>query len=532
MEMDIELGAQVIRSYETAMTDRKNWDAHWDEVAKYVVPRKDNIYGQATPGEKRANRLFDSEGIRSNDELAAALHGMLTNPSLIWFNLSTGDNELDRNKNVSAWLFDTTNKMIRALNNSNFQTEILETYTDLGSIGTTVLRIEEDEDEIVRFHSSPIYPTAVEEDSRGRIDTVIRKFEYNLRQIYMEYGKEIFDEDERRGMSQDPNFKFEVIHEVSPRSKEERKGKVGKEAMPFKSIHVLVQTQKVLRESGFEEFPYAIPRWTKTNEEKYGRSPAMKALADIKMMNATKKTYIQASQLASAPPLQIPDNAFLAPLNLKPFGRNYKRSGMKDKVEPLFTGGAIQISIELMDRIKETIRNAFFIDKLNLVENDRMTATEVMQRRDEQLRLLGPILGRLSRELLKPIIDRVYGIMDRKNMFKDLPAEIEDPNLDIKYVSSIAQAQLTAQSENIVRAIQATGVVLEFQPEVMDNIDGDALLKHNIDIYNVDPSIIRKDKEVEGMREQRAQAQQAQEGQEQMGAEADVINKVGQVDQE
>ena len=112
-EVEIELGARVVKMFDVLTTDRKNWDAHWDEVAKYVVPRKDNVYGQATPGEKRANRLFDSEGIRSNDELAAALHGMLTNPSLIWFNLSTGDTELDRNKNVSAWLFDTTNKMIR-----------------------------------------------------------------------------------------------------------------------------------------------------------------------------------------------------------------------------------------------------------------------------------------------------------------------------------------------------------------------------------------------------------------------------------
>jgi len=96
---DMEAGDAVLKLYDSLVM---NWDSHWDEVAKYVVPRKDNVYGQASPGEKRANRLFDTEGIRANDDLAAALHGMLTNPSLIWFNLSTGDNELDRNKNVSA----------------------------------------------------------------------------------------------------------------------------------------------------------------------------------------------------------------------------------------------------------------------------------------------------------------------------------------------------------------------------------------------------------------------------------------------
>jgi len=526
-----EVGALVLKLFDVLMTDRKNWDSHWDEVAKFVVPRKDNVYGQASPGEKRANRLFDSEGIRANDELAAFLHGMMTNPSQIWFNLSTGDNELDRNKNVSAWLYDTTNKMIRALNNSNFQTEILETYTDLGSIGTTVLRIEEDDDEIIRFHSSPIYSVAIDENSKGVIDTVIRKFEYSLRQIIQEYGEDMLSEDERTGMSADPNQKFEIVHMVSPRGDKDRLGKIGTSKMKFKSVHVLRQGQKVLRESGFEEWPYAVPRWSKTNEEKYGRSPAMKSLSDIKMINSMKKVSIQSAQLAGAPPLQIPDNGFLTPLNLQPFGRNYKRQGLKDKVEPLFVGGNVNISIEFIEMIKQTIRAAFFIDKLNLVENDRMTATEVMQRRDEQFRLLGPILGRLTRELLKPIIDRVYGIMERKELFKDLPSEIENAKLDIKYVSSIAQAQLTTQSENIVRAIQATGVILEFQPEVMDNIDGDALLKHNIDIYNVDPSVIRKDKEVEGIREGRAKQQQQAAEQEQMQAEAETINKVGQVDE-
>jgi len=417
--------------------------------------------------------------------------------------------------------------MIRQLNNSNFQTEILETYTDLGSIGTTLLRIEEDDDEVIRFHSSPIYSTGIEEDSRGRIDTVVRSFKFNLRQILQEYGEDSLSEEERQGLS-DPNEEFEIVHMVTPRSKDELKDKA---TMPFKSIHVLRQQQKILRESGFEEFPYAVPRWSKTNEEKYGRSPAMKALADIKMINAMKKVSIQTAQLSGAPPLQIPDNGFLTPLDLKPFGRNYKRQGMKDKIEPIFTAGNIGVSLEFIEVIKQTIRSAFFADKLNLVESDRMTATEVMQRRDEQLRFLGPILGRLSRELLKPIIDRVYGIMERKGLFKELPEEIESPKLDIKYVSSIAQAQLTAQSENIVRAIQATGVVLEFQPEVMDNIDGDALLKHNVDIFNVDPSVMRKDKEVADIRKQRSEAAQQESQQQQMQAEAETINKVGAVDE-
>ena len=523
--------ARILKQYASLKAERGNWESHWDEVAKYIVPRKDNVYGQASPGEKRANRLFDSEAIRANDELASALHGMLTNPSLIWFGLSTGDKSLDRDIEVGKWLHDTTQRIIRALNESNFQTEILETYQDLGSVGTSTIRIEEDEDEVVRFNSAPVYGVVIDEDNKGRIDTVIREFEYNLRQIIMEYGEDALDEDVRRNLSRDPNQKFKIIHVVAKRPISERGMEIGTKGMPFKSVHVMVQDQIILRESGFEEFPYAIPRWSKTNCEMYGRSPGMKALSDVKMINSMKKVSIQSAQLSAAPPLQVPDNGFLTPINLKPFGTTYKRPNMKEKIEPLFTAGDTRLSVEFMDMIVQAVRKAYHLDKLNLVENDRMTATEVNQRRDEQLRLLGPILGRLSRELLKPIIDRVYGIMERKGLFLDPPEALEQAsNLSINYVSSIAQAQLSVKADNMARALQSTAMIIEMQPEVMDNVDGDAYLKQNMEIFNVDPIIMRAEKEVEGMRQSRAEAQQKQAENENATAEADVINKIGQVE--
>ena len=36
-----------------------------------------------------------------------------------------------------------------------------------------------------------------------------------------------------------------------------------------------------------------------------------------------------------------------------------------------------------------------------------MTATEVIQRNEEKMRILGPVLGRLQSELLQPMILRV-----------------------------------------------------------------------------------------------------------------------------
>jgi len=521
-----EIAIKVCEDHERRKGELNLWATHWDEVAKYVVPKKDNVYGQAVVGEKRGNRLFDTEAILATDELAAAFSGLLTSPSITWFGLTSGMAEKDSDIEVSRWLHDTVRTMLNVINGSNFHTEIVETYTDLGSIGTNLLRIEEDDEDVVRFHSDVVYDVTLAENSKGVVDTVSRKFEFDLRQLEMEYG-DAFTPEEWEKISKDPKAKFKIIHEVSPRSKLDR-ARAGSMGFGFRSIHVLEKERKILREGGYEEFPYAVPRFSKCNGELYGRSPAMKALADIKMINAMKKVTIQGAQLAILPPLQAPDTGFLAPLRLEPASVNYRRNVM-DKAEPLFTGARPDIGLDLVQDTRAIIRKHFMLDKLQTPMLDRMTATEIIQRRDEMFRMLGPLLGRTDRELLKPVIDRVYKICERKGLLKPAPDALKSSNgkLTIKYLSPIAQAQMATQSENIVRAISATGSVIQMQPEIVDNIDGDKLLRHNFEIFNVDPKVLRTQREVKQLREARQAALAEQKRLEATQVEAEAVSKLG-----
>lgn len=527
----------VVKLHEQLKTSRSVWEGHWDEIAKFVIPRKDQVYGGEVSGEKRGNTLFDTEAISANDDLASALHGMLTNPSIIWFGLSTGEPELDADEEVAKWLFESTLATIKVMNQSNFQTEVHEAYLDLGSIGTTSLRIEEDEDDVVRYYCEPVYEVVLRENNKGRIDFVSREYDFDGRQIIQEFGDEMapdvlkYIQDK---MKANPSHKFCIIHQVSRRSKAEMEGQIGSKAFPISSVHVMKEGAKLLRESGFEMWPYATPRWSKLNSETYGRSPAMKALADIKLANSTKKVTIQGAQLAIAPPLQVPDNGFMSPLQVKPFGVNYYRSGSKDRIETLFNSGNVQMGEWLLNLVHASIKKHFMTDKLITPQLDRMTATETLQRRDEQLRFLGPQLGRMDTEFLKPIIDRTVYICGKKGKYKQMPEKLVeyvtqkgDMDLAIEYRSTIAQAQLITQSENIVRAINSTAFVVGSQPEVMDNIDGDKLLKKNFKTYNVDPGILRSESEVGKIRQQRQEAQQAQQDRENGVQEADAIQKLG-----
>ncbi len=535
-------GVALVKLHEQLKNDRTVWDDHWSQVARYVVPRKDNVYGQHVKGEKKGNTLFDTEAIAANDDLASALHGMLTNPSIIWFGLSTGDAKVDNDEEVKKWLFDSTLKTINIMNQSNFQTEIHEVYLDLGSIGTANLRIEKDPDTVVRYYSEPVYDVVLRENNRGIIDFVSREYEFDGRQVMQEFEGDMDSETEawiQKEIRANPNKKFKIIHQVSSRSAAEMKGQIGSKAFKVASTHVLKDSGKFLRESGFELWPYATPRWSKINVETYGRSPAMKTLADIKMANQIKKTTIQGAQLAVAPPIQIPDNGFLTPPQLKPFGVNYYRSGSKDRMEPVFTGGNPNVGIDILEQVHGMIQKHFMLDKLRTPQKDRMTATETLQHRDEQLRFMGPQLGRMDTELLKPTINRTVHLCGQAGVYDEMPDKLKafnkskggEASLVIEYRSTIAQAQLITQAENVVRAINSTAFVVGSQPEIMDNIDGDKLLKKNFKTYNVDPEVLRSTSEVKQIRQQRQEALEAQRQSEQSVQGADALQKVGKADE-
>ena len=59
---------------------------------------------------------------------------------------------------------------------SNFQQEIFEAYHDLICFGTACMMIEGDEDQILRFSTRHIKELYIQENDKGFIDTIYRKF--------------------------------------------------------------------------------------------------------------------------------------------------------------------------------------------------------------------------------------------------------------------------------------------------------------------------------------------------------------------
>jgi hypothetical protein len=255
----------------------------------------------------------------------------------------------------------------------------------------------------------------------------------------------------------------------------------------------------------------------------------MKTLPDIKMINQMMKVTIRSAQKVVDPPLMAPDDGIMGSVRTAPGAINYYRAGTTDRIEPLLTGARIDFGYQIMEDVRTRIRSAFFIDQLQLREGPQMTATEVMQRTEEQLRLLGPILGRQHNELLKPLIDRVFDILFRRGVLPTPPQSLSGVKLEVQYSSMIARAQKTSELESLNRMFATAAPILQIDQAVVDNFNPDAAIRYIANTLSLPYELMRDEKDVKKIRDARAQEAQAAQAQAQQMMDAETTAKMAPV---
>ena len=517
--MQTDLAKTLLKRFDRLKSNRQNWESHWQEVADYMQPRKADVTKTRSKGDKRTELIFDSSPLQAVELLAASLHGMLTNPATTWFSLRFKGGEFEDNDEAKAWLEDATEVMYNAINKSNFQQEIFELYHDLITFGTAAMFIEEDDEDTLKYSTRHINEMYISENDKGRIDTIFRKFKLTARAAIQKFGANVSDNIVTVN-KKDPYEEIEILHAIYPRSDFNPK-KQDKANMPFESVYLEAGTGDELSVSGFKEFPFVVPRYLKASHEIYGRSPAMTALPDVKMLNEMSKTTIKSAQKQVDPPLLVPDDGFILPVRTVPGGLNFYRAGTRDRIEPLNIGANTPLGLNMEEQRRDSIRNAFYVNQLMMQNGPQMTATEVIQRNEEKMRLLGPVLGRLQSELLKPLIDRTFALLLRKNLFRPAPDFLSGQDIEIEYVSPLAKAQKSAELQSIMRGIEILGSLANVAP-VFDHVNMDKLVKHLMDVVGVPQKVLKTQNEVQAKREQdqQQQAQQQQMAQMQQLAES------------
>jgi hypothetical protein len=529
----------MLRRWTALQTERSSWIAHWRELSDYLLPRSTRFYkSDRNKGTKKHNAIFDSTASRSLRILSAGMMSGMTSPARPWFRLALPDEDLMDYAPVKSWLAETQGRMLNVFARSNTYLMLHACYEELGAFGTSASVIMDDYDALIHHYQSPVGEFALATDYRGNVNTIYREFEKTVAELVAEFG---YDQCSRTTQALYNSGNLDawvpIIHGIEPRSDRDARKADGKNK-PWRSVYFEPGREdagdKVLRESGYDRFPGLAPRWHKMPGDVYGNSPGMEALGDIKQLQHEQLRKANAIDYQTKPPLQVPAGMKGRDLDYLPGGVTYVDApGAQNAVSTLFN---VQLDLQhlLFDiqDVRERIRGAFYADLFLMLASTvpgRMTATEVAERHEEKLLMLGPVLERLHNELLKPLIDETFTRMVQANLVPPPPEALQGVELDVEFVSMLAQAQRAIGVNGVDRFVGALGAVAQMRPEVIDKIDVDKWADSYSDMLGVDPDIIVASENVAIIRQQRAQAQAQAQQMQAAQMQADAAAKLGTV---
>lgn len=510
--MDIQA---VLRRHEVMVGERSTFESHWQEITERVLTRQSQWFGSKNPqGDKRTEKIFDSTAVLALTRFAAAMESISTPRAERWHRLIP-EWPLKEDRDAKAWLEMITDQLFRVRYSpaSNFASQAHEFYLGLGSIGTACMLVDDDPGKGIRYRNLHMSEIFLGESFQGKIDTVHRRFELSARQAVQQFGMDSLPEKIRQASVEKPDQRFAFLHCVYP-SEEVKSWRVDAAGMPFASRYISVDYKQDVLVSGYWEFPYMIGRYVVAPGETYGRSPAMDALSDIKMLNEMEKTMLRAAHRAVDPPLLTADDGVLGAFQIRPSAiipGGLAEDGTR-RVEALESRANLPLSIEISDQRRRTINDHFLVTLFQILAEDRtnMTATEVLQRAQEKGALLAPAAGRMQGEFLGPLIQREVGIMGRAGALPPPPESwlAMDGEYQVEYLSELSRAQRAGEGVGILRTIEGLAPIAQFDPSVYDRINGAEAAKVLAEVNGVPAKVLRSDEEVASIQQGRAQEQQ------------------------
>lgn len=533
--MQSESKLQRLRRLEGQLTRaRTPFEAHWQSLADYILPERYQRTQQAQQqrdGEEQHGEILDSTATQAAETLASGMMAGISSPARPWFALTLQDAALAEQWNVRAWLHACTQRMSDLFRGSNLYRELPTCYGDLGVFGSHAIGFLEDEESVFRFESYPLGSWWAAVDEKGRVDTFLRKLRMTARQIFQKFGQPDAKEEGARwgnisqtvrAAVQSGNLEdeFEVVHVVT-RNADYRPSSALAKHKRFSSCYYENGTgtdDKLLRESGFDEFPILVPRWTTVSTQSvYGRSRGMLALGDVRGLQAMEERSLMAAEHAVNPALLVPDDLAGEDINLLPGGRTIVSS--KENSRKVEVAHAVNFDLQKAElkqqQTRDRINRAFFADLfLMLAMSDRrqITAREIEERHEEKMLMLGPVLERVHAELHGPLVERGFQIMARRGEIPPPPPEIEGMPLKIEFVSILAQVQKQLGLAAIDRLITFAGGLVQQTGDaaVIDAINTDETFREYGKGLGVPPTLLRSPEEVEQLRAERGRQAQTQ----------------------
>lgn len=521
-----DLVRDIIETTKSLKSARTQLNLLWEEVAEVLAPERSG-FGLTTPATvRRGSAIYDTQPITAKRSLVNALGSMLRPKSAApgkWFDIVPEDEDLLDDRATKEWVEFAEERLWKALYNprAKFIEATGEVDDDLVTFGTGAGFISTRPDQkglsFRSFHLNSVY---LEVDSQNDVIAAYITERLTSKQAADKWGDENLgaktQEDLRSNTAQQTPKKFEFYWYVGTRHVRDPRIENNLN-MPIASCVIDVESEHKVVEEGFQEFPFFFPRWDTRSGEVYGRGPGVLALPDVLTLNQMGKTMLRGLHRAVDPPWLLPSDSMASAPNMAPGKVSYydakaiRKLGLSAPFQQMESRANIPWGLNAQATMREQLLALFYRNVLNLpISAPQMTATEVIQRREEFVREIGAVFGRLESDYTGPLVERAFNIMLRKGAFGDsqsIPPELQSTGVNFRFASPIEKAKRQIEEATVMQGVDKVLAVGQIKPEIMERFNWDEIGKFIAESGDFPQDLTLDDAEVEKRRKATAAAQ-------------------------
>lgn len=519
---------------------------YYQTLSQYILAYRGRFLSDGREKNKRIKRYMkqiNNKGRIASRTLQSGLMAGITSPARPWFKLGTPDPDLAKSRSVKKYLSAVETIMREVFAQSNIYNSFHQLYGELGNFATAPMGIFQDFDNVIHSQAYTIGSYRIATDEKGIVNTFYREYMLSVDQMIKKWGeKGVSDSVQKLFRDGKTETMRKILHVIETNDNRDQMS-VAARNKPIRSVYIELddEASDIIR-SGYNSYPIMCPRWEVLPEEDYGvNCPGMDAIGDVKALQLGEQQSASAIEFQVKPPLQAPASfsEYKGTGGLFPgeiiIGDDVNRQGMR----PIHDAGSfdLQWHEQKLKEIENRIDKAFYVDLFQLISNDQrsnITAREISERHEEKLLMLGPVLERLHNELLDPVIDRTYQIMDEVGILPKPPQELENNELTVNYISILAQAQRLVVVNDLNTFTGFVAGQEEMNPGSRYKINSNKMIDAVANAMSIDPDLVNDDDEVEARKEQDVQQQQAVQAAEMapgLAQAADTVDPSGDISQ-
>ncbi len=465
--------------------DRANFDAMWQDVAEYLLPRQADFLqlGGVNPqGLRRTSRLFDETAMLALDRGVAVCEGYAIPRGTRWQLLGPRDDELAKLRHVREWYERKTGQLfeLRSAPYSGFDTQSHESFASLLAMGNQSMWSEIRRDRLGRplgiyYRSEHIGSIWAREDAWGRVDTTHRKFHLSARQAMQKWPNSPPPSAAKAmaGSSPKPEAMHAYLEVIEPNAQFDA-DRLDWRGMAWTCCHVDIEAKAVFDRGGYHTQPRAYSRYEKSPYETYGRGPGMTVLPAVKACQQMVRDLMTAAEFAARPGLLAADDDLDGMIQYFSGGVTFGGLDAQGNrlLVPMFEGADMSMAKELLGDTRGVIQQAFFNDLFLIQQGElksHVSAAAIMERASEKGLLLAPI-GRQETEWFGPLADRELHLMDELGLLDDMPGEVKEAGgaYQLRYENPLARAQKAEQAGGFYQMLQGITPIIQSKPALID----------------------------------------------------------------